>query len=73
MRSSLGDNPTYLRSILNMNKVRIAKNLIKSGALNKNNAAQLLNLLGLHDGSIEEKRNNLNEIYVFLAANNDND
>ncbi|MGR3277454.1 hypothetical protein ACSYAD_20350 [Acaryochloris marina NIES-2412] len=56
-----------------MNKVRIAKNLVKSGALNKNNAAQLLNLLGLHDGSIEETQNNLNEIYAFLAANNDND
>lgn len=54
-----------------MNKVRIAKNLVKSGVLNKNNAAEVLNLMGLDEGPMEETQNNLNEIYACLAANND--
>lgn len=45
-----------------MNKVRIAKNLVKSVALNKNNAAEVLKILGLSDCPIEETRNNLSEI-----------
>jgi hypothetical protein len=55
-----------------MNKLRIAKNLVKSGAINKNNAAEVLSLLGLSDGTIEETRNNLNEIYACLAAKSEN-
>ena len=55
-----------------MNKVQIAKNLVKSGALNKNNAAEVLNLMGINDGPMEETQNNLNEIYACLAANNEN-
>lgn len=55
-----------------MNKVRIAKNLIKSGALNMNNADEVLNLLGLLNGETEETQSNLNEIYACLAANNEN-
>ncbi len=55
-----------------MDKVRIAKNLVKSGALNNNNAAEVLNRLGLSDGPIEETQNNLCEIYACLAAKNEN-
>lgn len=55
-----------------MNKVRIAKNLVNSGALNKNNAAEIIGLLGLSDGPLEETQNNLREIYACLAAKNEN-
>lgn len=55
-----------------MDKVRIAKNLVKSGVLNKNNAAEVLNLMGLLDRPIEETKKNLNEINACLAANNEN-
>lgn len=47
-----------------MNKVQIAKNLIKSGALNKNNADEVLNLMGLLNGETAETQRNLNEIYA---------